>query len=100
MPLKKDTPAVPSQGPKAAAAQTPPPVKPPAEKASAEAPPAEGVKRVLLCAVTYPIADPTTCIKYGTNQGMPADVKEGNWVDCQIKAGVLKEVQSPPTGEK
>jgi hypothetical protein len=110
MGLKKDAPVAPGEDNEAAVkAQTPPPEQPPTKaptKAPAKAPVAakaagKGTTNTFARAVTYPIADPMTLIKYQLNISMPAAVKEGNWVDCQIKAGVLREVaQDAPPEEK
>ena len=104
MGLKKGPPAAPGEDNEAVVkAQTPPPEQPPV-KAPAKAPVAEavgkGVTNTFARAVTYPIADPMTLIKYQLNVSMPAVVKEGNWVDCQIKAGVLREVAPDAEPEK
>jgi hypothetical protein len=55
-----------------------------------------GGEQVLLLAVKTHIGDPITCIRYSVNQPMPGIRKEGNWVDCQIKAGVLKLTEAAP----
>lgn len=51
---------------------------------------------VLLLAVYNSIGDPITGIKYQVVGPMPAVVKEGNWVDAQIKAGILKVCAPAP----
>lgn len=102
MGLKKDAPVVPGEDKEAVVQdQTPPPEQEPTEAPVTAKAAGKGTTNTFARAVTYPIADPMTLIKYQLNISMPAAVKEGNWVDCQIKAGVLREVaQDAPPEEK
>jgi hypothetical protein len=104
MGLKRDSnPGVPGEAGSAQAqpaAQTPPKTKTPPEpkkatkKAPAQAAPAEGRQAHFRCTRGF-MGDPITCIKYGSAMPMPGVIKEGNWIDAQVKAGVLVEVQMP-----
>ena len=122
MGLKKETPEVKDGAgtpPAAASAQTPPPEAPPETppeappetppEAPPETPPAaakkvkdapEGGAQVMLRAATQSIGDPLTSIKYETALPRPGFRREGNWVDCQVKAGVLIETPMPKEQEK
>jgi hypothetical protein len=93
MGLKKDSPATGAESSPAAGDEStqqvesrPAAVKPAAAK---PAPVKAKADTTMLRAVHTWIADPTTAVKYVTSQGTPGVVKEGNWLDCQIKAGVL-----------
>jgi hypothetical protein len=101
MGLKKDAPVVPGEDKEAVVKdQTPPPEQQPEEAPVAAKAAGKGTTNTFARAVTYPIADPMTLIKYQLNISMPAAVKKGNWVDCQIKAGVLREVAPDAEPEK
>ena len=92
MGLKKDTPEVKDAE---AAAMGSAPQKPAASKPQPAAAPKPAKKapqndQVQLVAVYNSIGDPITGIKYQVVGPMPGVVKEGNWLDAQIKAGILK----------
>ena len=68
---------------------TPAPTTPAPAKAKAAAKRAR--KTVELLAVHREISDPTTGVSYGKIHATPGVVSAGNWLDCQIKAGILVE---------
>ena len=95
MGLKKDAPPeVESEAGQApAAAPTPPPEQPPAAapKKTAKEVPGKREDTVMLLAVKRPISDPFTGVLYDMIHAKPGVRKKGNWVDCQMVAGILAE---------
>lgn len=99
MPLKKDAP--PEVKDEAGNAPAP------SAQAPAAAPPAAAEKAqpkkeksVVLLAVHRPLSDPFTGVPYTLSVPKPAIVSDGNWVDCQMKAGLLKVYTAPVEPEE
>ena len=105
MGLKKDDSSmgevVPSEPVVQEPAPDPVPAKPKAKAAPAPAVEAPSGKnraneRVLpIIAIERAISDPTTGITFNLNFPQNAMVWEGNWVDCQMRVGILKEYTGP-----
>lgn len=98
MGLKKDTPG--AQGEAGATpeaeVQTPPVQKPkPASAPKAAAKPASGARSVVLLAVQRPLSDPFLGTLFTLTEPKQTEVKPGDWIDCQMKAGLLKEYTAP-----
>jgi hypothetical protein len=90
-------PVTPAAAPHAA----PPPAAPAAkeQEAKAEAPKKGKGRTVILLAATRTQSDPFTGVRYTRNIPKPAIVSEGNWIDCQMKAGLLIEYVAPKGDE-
>lgn len=66
----------------------------PAEASKTEAnKPAEAANAGFLCrATTSRLVDPFTLQEYPTSRDVEvASIKEGSWLDCQIKAGLISK---------
>ena len=73
---------------------TPAPAAKPAESpqhVEAATPDKSGGRSMFIRAVKRPLSDPYTGIVYVLNAPRPGVFREGNWLDAQLRAGVLVE---------